>query len=256
MIEPVAYVGDQGFDIVSYAGATSGVTVDLADNLANDGRAGDRENLSAGFEHLNGSNFRDTLFGTPAPDGIAGGGERDIIAGGAGDDFFYSATKDGADDYHGGPGRDGIVYVGRTQPLTVRLDNIADRRRDRRVRQRAFQRREHHRRRRRRHAELVRRVQPARGPRRRGHADRRRRARHADRRRRVGTRWKPAAATTSWTPATASPTSSTAAPRPTPCPRDAGEGVVRSCETVGVGVLRLAYEAIDAEAGKATPASR
>ncbi len=80
---------------------------------------------STRFEHLHGSNLRDTLFGTPGPDRISGLGDRDIIAGGHGDDIFDSRVKDGADDYHGGPGRDTILYVGRTQPLTVQLDNIA-----------------------------------------------------------------------------------------------------------------------------------
>jgi Ca2+-binding RTX toxin-like protein len=124
-IQPVIYVGESGFDLIGYDKATSGVTVDMADGVANDGRPSDRENVN-GFEHVNGSSFRDTLFGTPGPDGIAGGLERDIIAGGGGDDFFYSGVKDGADDYHGGPGSDSIEYFGRTLPLTVQLDNTAN----------------------------------------------------------------------------------------------------------------------------------
>jgi len=125
-IQPVIYLGESGFDLIGYDKATSGVVVDMADGVANDGRPGDRENIAGGFEHVNGSSFRDTLFGTPGPDGIAGGLERDIIAGGGGDDFFYSAVKDGADDYHGGPGSDSIEYFGRTLPLTVQLDNTAN----------------------------------------------------------------------------------------------------------------------------------
>jgi Ca2+-binding RTX toxin-like protein len=123
----VTYIGDGGFDVVSYEKATSGVAVEMADNLANDGRPGERENvIGASFELLAGSSSRDTLFGTPGPDRISGGLERDIIAGGAGDDVFDSHAKDGADDYHGGPGRDTILYIGRTQPLKVTLDNIAN----------------------------------------------------------------------------------------------------------------------------------
>jgi hypothetical protein len=124
-IDNVGYVGQDGYDVMDYSESTAGVGVEMADNLPNDGRPGiDRENVMA-FEHLNGSNHRDTLFGTPNRDAIAGGLERDIIAGGAGEDYFYSGTRDGADDYHGGPGSDHMIYIGRTQPLTVQLDNVA-----------------------------------------------------------------------------------------------------------------------------------
>jgi hypothetical protein len=124
VIQPVNLFGGPGDDLVGYGRASSGVSVDMADGIAADGRAGDRENV-LGFEHLHGSAHRDILFGTPGRDGIAGGGERDVIAGGHGDDFFYTGEKDGADDYHGGPGSDWILYIGRTQPLSVQLDNIA-----------------------------------------------------------------------------------------------------------------------------------
>jgi hypothetical protein len=124
-IGDVVYFGEDGYNVMDYTEANAGVSVDMADNVANDGRPGvDRENV-IGFVHLVGSNHRDTLFGTPGQDGIAGGLERDIIAGGGGDDAFYSPARDGADDYHGGPGSDTILYIGRTAPLTVQLDNIA-----------------------------------------------------------------------------------------------------------------------------------
>jgi hypothetical protein len=125
-IQPFRYAGDEGLDAIGYAAATTGVVVDMADGVANDGRPGDRENIERDFEQLEGSEFRDTLFGTARPDIIFGVGDRDIIAGGGGDDVFFSPGKDGADDYHGGPGRDTIDYSGRTQPLKVTLDNIAN----------------------------------------------------------------------------------------------------------------------------------
>lgn len=125
-IRPVTYLGEQGRDLIGYGKAASGVTVDMADGLANDGRPGERENVGQDFEFLQGSAFGDTLFGTPGPDNLAGFDGRDIIAGGAGDDVFSSAIKDGADDYHGGPGSDTIDYSGRVQPLSVTLDNITN----------------------------------------------------------------------------------------------------------------------------------
>lgn len=126
-IEPLFARGGAGHDLVSYRAADAGVVVDLADGLANDGRPGDREDLASDFEVLLGSEFADTLFGTPTPDVIAGAGGRDVLAGGGGDDLFQSyAGRDGADDYHGGPGRDTIDYFGRSEPLAVSLDNVAN----------------------------------------------------------------------------------------------------------------------------------
>jgi len=57
---------------------------------------------------------------------MSGGGGRDQLAGGAGDDLFRSPSPDGADDYHGGPDRDAIDYFGRNQPLVVELNNVDD----------------------------------------------------------------------------------------------------------------------------------
>jgi Ca2+-binding RTX toxin-like protein len=125
-MQPVTYLGEQGRDTISYTGATSGVTVDMGDGLPDDGRPGERENVAAGFELFLGSAFGDTVLGTTGRDEIVGFDGRDVIAGGGGDDVFHSPLRDGADDYHGGPGRDTIEYAGRTQPLNVSLDNITN----------------------------------------------------------------------------------------------------------------------------------
>ncbi len=125
-MQEVTYAGGGGYDVLYYVGADQGVTVDMADRKAEDGRPGDRENVIEDFEFLYGSEHRDTLLGTPGADSIAGLGERDLIAGGGGDDMFYSPLRDGADDYHGGPGSDTMVYIGRTQPLNVSLDNTTN----------------------------------------------------------------------------------------------------------------------------------
>ena len=133
-IEQVDYFGDHGFanalpghDIISYAGADRGVSLTPEDGAANDGRPGDRENVGADFEIIHGSALDDVLFGTPRPDMMFGDRGRDELAGGGGDDRFVGgALTDGADEYHGGPGRDTMDYAQRTQPLTVFLDNVAD----------------------------------------------------------------------------------------------------------------------------------
>jgi hypothetical protein len=127
-IRPVTYTGGPNADAITYGQASHGVSLTPEDGLANDGRPGDQENVGADFETIIGSAFDDApLFGTPGPDVMFGFGGRDSLGGGGGDDQFISLnTVDGADDYHGGPGRDTMDYSGRSQPLTVLLDNVAN----------------------------------------------------------------------------------------------------------------------------------
>jgi hypothetical protein len=131
-IAPVRYLAGGGFandfDTINYAGADRGVRLTPEDNLANDGRPGiDLENVGPGFEVIFGSQFDDSpLFGTDQPEIMNGAGGNDFIAGGHGNDVFQSSFRDGADDYHGGPGRDTIDYAGRTQPLRISLDNVVN----------------------------------------------------------------------------------------------------------------------------------
>jgi hypothetical protein len=134
-IAPVRYVaglfaGDPngGFDTINYAGADRGVRLTPEDDLANDGRPGiDNENVAPGFDVIFGSQFNDSpLFGTDLPEIFNGLGGDDFIAGGHGNDLFQSSFRDGADDYHGGPGRDTIDYAGRTQPVRISLDNVVN----------------------------------------------------------------------------------------------------------------------------------
>ncbi len=92
------------------------------------GLPGDRENVAPNFETVIGSDHADApLFGTPGPDTMLGLGGNDAIAGGGGGDVFIaSSERDGADDYHGGPGHDTINYGSRTQRLVIDQDNLAD----------------------------------------------------------------------------------------------------------------------------------
>ena len=127
-IRPVNYFGGDGRDVITYARASRGVSLTPEDGQANDGRPGDRENVAPNFEMVIGSEHADSpLFGTPGPDTMLGLGGNDAIAGGGGDDVFIaSSIRDGADDYHGGPGHDTINYGSRSQPLRIDLDEVAD----------------------------------------------------------------------------------------------------------------------------------
>ena len=114
--------GGAGIDSATYRARTTDLTVRL-DNLANDGEAGEADNLintetvlgGNGNDLLAGSKFRDTLSGGPGNDTLLGLDQDDVLEGGPGTD-----TTDG------GNGNDTITYADHTAPVTVSLDDIAN----------------------------------------------------------------------------------------------------------------------------------
>ncbi|MCC0049839.1 MAG: cadherin domain-containing protein, partial [Rhodobiaceae bacterium] len=92
--------GGTGTDTLSYAGDSTGVTVDIASNTASGGdAAGD---TISGFENVTGGSGNDTLTGTSAANVMSGGSGDDALKGGGGDD-----TIDG-----GAGANDTVVYDG------------------------------------------------------------------------------------------------------------------------------------------------
>jgi Ca2+-binding RTX toxin-like protein len=94
--------GGAGIDRVSYIGATTAVTVDLAAGV---GHGGDAEgDTYAGIENVNGGTAGDTiignatantLWGNEGNDTLNGGGGKDVLVGGAGaDSFNFSSVGD------------------------------------------------------------------------------------------------------------------------------------------------------------------
>jgi RTX calcium-binding nonapeptide repeat (4 copies) len=132
--QPVFYFGDAGMDTITYRLADRGVRVDTADNptqvpsQANDGRPGlDFEDINAGIERIEGSNFADVLFGSATDNTIIGLNGDDEIGGGDGNDFILeNIGPNGADSINGGGGVDRVLYTGRATGVNVSLDGIAN----------------------------------------------------------------------------------------------------------------------------------
>ncbi len=102
-------VGDDGVDTVSYGVRSVPVTT-TKDGIANDGQAGEADNIAGDVERIDGGLANDAVGGGPGPDVLDGGPGADTLRGGP-----------GADQLIGGPGRDAASYVGEPR-ATVRLD--------------------------------------------------------------------------------------------------------------------------------------
>jgi Ca2+-binding RTX toxin-like protein len=107
--------GGAGTDTVSYAFATSAVTVNLSVTSQQDTVGAGKDTLS-NFENLTGSDWNDTLTGSSGNNVISGGKGDDTINGGAGTDTLDGGigndTLDGgtgADTMTGGDGNDTYV---------------------------------------------------------------------------------------------------------------------------------------------------
>lgn len=97
--------GGTGSDAFGYFGRTISVSVSL-DGQANDGQAGENDNVGADIEGVDGSDSADVLTGSAGPDGLAGRGGDDQIAGLAGSDLIYGDS--GNDSIDGGDGDDDL----------------------------------------------------------------------------------------------------------------------------------------------------
>jgi Ca2+-binding RTX toxin-like protein len=110
--DPAAFQSTLSFDLVSYGRATSGVTVTL-DDQANDGSAGEGDDIGSDVEAVDGSSLNDTLtagasqvalFGGPGDDTLNGGPEDDLVLGGSG--AGGDSGGSGSDSLNGNGGND------------------------------------------------------------------------------------------------------------------------------------------------------
>jgi Ca2+-binding RTX toxin-like protein len=110
--------GGDGSDTISYEGRSENLAVSL-DDVANDGAAGEKDNVESDIENVSSGSGNDVLAGNSASnklwsfdgnDRIVGNGGTDDLAGGNGDDTITGG--DGADLINGSDGNDAITAAG------------------------------------------------------------------------------------------------------------------------------------------------
>jgi Ca2+-binding RTX toxin-like protein len=109
------YDGGPGEDLVDYAARVAGVVVTLP-GIADDGEAGEGDDVSSSVEDVRGAQGPNTIAGSAQGNRIWGGPSIDVIQGGDGDDFIYGDAGD--DDLQGGNGDDFIYGEGGDDTLS------------------------------------------------------------------------------------------------------------------------------------------
>jgi Ca2+-binding RTX toxin-like protein len=130
-----AFSGGPGNDTVDY-GARAGAIAVTIDDVADDGAAGEGDDVAtdveivkggAGDDTLAGGAGNETLYGGAGNDTLTGGAGNDTLFGDAGDDLFdEGAATSGADTINGGAGIDTVSYAGRSVGVSVSLDGVAN----------------------------------------------------------------------------------------------------------------------------------
>jgi Ca2+-binding RTX toxin-like protein len=118
--------GGPGIDRVLYDRHRSGVTVTL-DGTADDGAAGENDDVGTDVESITGSEHTDTLTGSDSNNTFSGRAGDDVITGGDSDDFM-GGSQDGDHTFNGGKGTDRVSYTHypASTPVTVTLDGDAN----------------------------------------------------------------------------------------------------------------------------------
>ena len=102
-----SFSGGDGRDGVDYS-ARPAIPLSITfDGSANDGQAGEQDNVGADVEDATTAGGNDTVVGTDVDNALAGGGGEDIVTGGGGNDGLDGGPD--ADTLEGGDGNDSVV---------------------------------------------------------------------------------------------------------------------------------------------------
>ncbi len=125
-------IGGPGSDLVDYSGRSAPLAIDL-DGVADDGEAGEGDNLDPSVDVVNGGSGPDVIVGSAiqnvidgkgGDDRLDGRGDNDTVFGSGGNDVLVGDV--GKDSLVGGDGFDTADYSARTAPLTIDLDDADD----------------------------------------------------------------------------------------------------------------------------------
>ena len=97
------YVGGGGYDTVTYEGRTEDLSLS-PDGVANDGAAGEHDDIGTDVMAVGGGHGADTMTGNGARNVFGGGEGDDVLTGAGGDDHLVGGS--GADRLTGGEGQD------------------------------------------------------------------------------------------------------------------------------------------------------
>jgi len=97
------YVGGGGYDALTYEGRTEDLSLS-PDGVANDGAAGEHDNIGTDVMAIGGGHGADTMTGNAGRNVFGGGEGDDVLDGAGGDDHLVGGP--GADRLTGGPGQD------------------------------------------------------------------------------------------------------------------------------------------------------
>jgi len=104
--------GEDGMDTVDYRARTAPVTVTIGNGVADDGEAGEQDDVRPDVERVLGGKGKDVLIGGIGNDTLDGGIGNDTLDGGLGLDVLI-----------GGAGTDTVDYSSRTGDLNVTIGN-------------------------------------------------------------------------------------------------------------------------------------
>ena len=106
--------GGLGVDTIDYGTRSVGVFVDLADGLANDGQANERDQANQDVEIVIGGSGNDTIKGTDGSNTFYGNAGDDLLDGRGGNDLLDAGP--GRDRLYGGAGNDTLYGSGDNTP--------------------------------------------------------------------------------------------------------------------------------------------
>jgi Ca2+-binding RTX toxin-like protein len=122
-------VGGNDYDFVDYTNfAGSNDLTITANNVANDGAAGENDNVNSSVEGIVGANGNDNITGASGPNTLRGGAGMDTLNGAGGNDTLQGdrCCTFFADVFNGGDGVDTVTYREHFNALTIDIDGVAD----------------------------------------------------------------------------------------------------------------------------------